>query len=257
MVQEAQAESATQVALVEYILESSRFITLSNNAPPVTVALAVIGVRGAEATSQDGPVLALQQQTNEALEWTKALAPTVGGLVSGLGVAAINASVTKNAQNANRAIHVRRSTAERSHCWGRPPWGHRQVTTQVFRLAVMSIRLTIRGSLISLRRLLALRHTMPARTIRRAIHGFINNGSNIAQLMGKHLSNERRAGRLLIPVLFSTLGALIDYLANLVSRRISLTIDGAVVASNTNGSGETVAITCNSVMFSPRPAQCT
>ena len=48
--------------------------------------------------------MALQQQRNDALEWTKALAPTVGNLVSGLGVAAINASVTKNAQDANRDI---------------------------------------------------------------------------------------------------------------------------------------------------------
>jgi hypothetical protein len=51
-------------------------------------------------------VVTLQQQRNEALEWTKALAPTVGGLVTGLGVAAINADVTKNAQDANRDIQI-------------------------------------------------------------------------------------------------------------------------------------------------------
>lgn len=101
-VQQTQAESATQVALVEALAEVAK--ANPEHAPSVTVALAVIGVRGSETASQDAPVLALQQQRNDALEWTKALAPTVGNLVSGLGVAAINASVTKNAQDANRDI---------------------------------------------------------------------------------------------------------------------------------------------------------
>ena len=99
---EAQAESATQVALVEALAEVAK--ANPDHAPSVAVALAVIGVRGSETASQDAPVIGLQRQENEALEWTKALAPTVGTLVSGLGVAAINASVTKNAQDANRDI---------------------------------------------------------------------------------------------------------------------------------------------------------
>ena len=103
-IQEAQAEAESNTALVEALAEVAR--ANPDHAPAVTVALAVIGVRGQGGDDADAPVVTLQQQRNEALEWTKALAPTVGGLVTGLGVAAINADVTKNAQDANRDIQI-------------------------------------------------------------------------------------------------------------------------------------------------------
>jgi hypothetical protein len=103
-IQEAQADAQTNTALVEALAEVAR--ANPDHAPAVTVALAVIGVRGADVNDDSAPTVTLQQQRNEALEWTKALAPTVGGLVTGLGVAAINADVTKNAQDANRDIQI-------------------------------------------------------------------------------------------------------------------------------------------------------
>ena len=103
-VQEANAKAESDTALVQALAEVAR--ANPDHAPAVTVALAVIGVRGQGGDDADAPVVTLQQQKNEALEWTKALAPTVGGLVTGLGVAAINADVTKNAQDANRDIQI-------------------------------------------------------------------------------------------------------------------------------------------------------
>ena len=103
-VQEANADAQADRALVEALAEVAK--ANPDHAPAVTVALAVIGVRGQGGDDADAPVVTLQQQRNEALEWTKALAPTVGGLVTGLGVAAINADVTKNAQDANRDIQI-------------------------------------------------------------------------------------------------------------------------------------------------------
>jgi hypothetical protein len=100
--QEKQEEAATSTALVEALARVAE--ANPEHAPSVTVALAVIGVRGAGADSQDAPTVTLQREQNVGLEYAKALAPTVGNLVSGLGVAAINASVTKNAQDANREI---------------------------------------------------------------------------------------------------------------------------------------------------------
>jgi hypothetical protein len=102
MVQEAEAESKTQQALVEALAEVAR--ANPDHAPAVTVALAVIGVRGSEGDGSDAPILSLQQQRNEALEWTKALAPTVGGLITGVGIAAINAETQRNASDNNREI---------------------------------------------------------------------------------------------------------------------------------------------------------
>jgi hypothetical protein len=46
----------------------------------------------------------LQQQRNESLELVKALAPTVGNLITGVGIAAIQADVNKNASDNNRQI---------------------------------------------------------------------------------------------------------------------------------------------------------
>jgi hypothetical protein len=104
MVQEAKADAESNAALVEALAEVARTSPESANA--AVVALAVIGVSGAGESESDTPVTTLQAQRSEALEWTKALAPTVGGLVTGLGVAAINADVTKNAQDANRDIQI-------------------------------------------------------------------------------------------------------------------------------------------------------
>ena len=100
--QEKQAQAEANAALVQALAEVAK--AAPDQAGSVAVALAVIGVRGASVESQDAPIVALQQQKNEALEWTKALAPTVGNLVSGLGVAAINANVQKNASDNNRDV---------------------------------------------------------------------------------------------------------------------------------------------------------
>ena len=102
--QEKQAEAQTNTALVEALARVAE--ANPEHAPSVAVALAVIGVRGADTGSQEAPVVTLQREQNVGLEYAKALAPTVGTLVSGLGVAAINASVTKNAQDANKAIQI-------------------------------------------------------------------------------------------------------------------------------------------------------
>ena len=109
--QEKQAEADANAALVRALAEVAK--AAPDQAGSVAVALAVIGVRGASAESQDAPTVALQQQKNEALEWTKALAPTVGNLVTGLGIAAINGEVQKNASDNNRQILLGDQAADR------------------------------------------------------------------------------------------------------------------------------------------------
>ena len=104
MVQEAQADAQSNTALVEALAEVAR--TNPDHAPAVTVALAVIGVRGADQSESDAPVISLQQQRNEALEWAKVISPVAGGLVNTLGVAAINASVTKKQAEITRDIQI-------------------------------------------------------------------------------------------------------------------------------------------------------
>ena len=100
--QEKQAEAEMNVALVEALARVAE--ANPEHAPSVSVALAVIGVRGADTSSDEAPTVTLQQQQNVGLEYVKALAPTVGGLVTGLGVAAIQADVTKTQSDNSRAV---------------------------------------------------------------------------------------------------------------------------------------------------------
>ena len=110
-VQEAQAQAEMNAALVEALARVAE--ANPEQASSVSVALAVIGVRGASTESQDAPTVTLQKEQNVGLEYVKALAPTVGNLVSGLGVAAINAEVQKNASDNNREILLGDQAADR------------------------------------------------------------------------------------------------------------------------------------------------
>ena len=111
MVQEAKAEADTQQALVEALARVAE--ANPQEASSVAVALAVMGVRDSQERSSNTPIVSLQRPTNEALEWTKALAPTVGGLITGVGIAAINAETQRNASDNNRDILLGDQVADR------------------------------------------------------------------------------------------------------------------------------------------------
>ena len=110
-VKEKQAEAAQKTALVEALARVAE--ANPEQAASVTVALAVIGARGADDANSDPPTVTLQKEQNVGLEYVKALAPTVGNLVSGLGVAAINAGVQRNASDNNRDILLGDQAADR------------------------------------------------------------------------------------------------------------------------------------------------
>ena len=111
MVQEAKAEASTQLALMEALARVAE--ANPQEASSVAVALAVIGTRASQQDKSNTPVIGLQKQSNEALEWTKALAPTVGGLITGVGIAAINAETQRNASDNNRDILLGDQVADR------------------------------------------------------------------------------------------------------------------------------------------------
>ena len=245
MVQEAQAESATQVALVEAL---SR-VAASNpdHAPAVTVALAVIGVRGADASSGEAPVLALQRQQNEALEWTKALAPTVGGLVSGLGIAAINAETQRNQSDNNREIML----------------GDQQQNARIVEAvaglgtaATNNAGITASGDVYQVSdngHVDQSTNTDNSETV--TSQGDLNTGSQTDDSFNSSAMGVADTPATYLGVT-GTVQELIEYLANF-GVPYTLTLNGAVVASSTAGTGTPMTIDCNSVMFSPRPAQCT
>ena len=240
--QEKQADAQTNTALVEALARVAE--ANPEHAPSVAVALAVIGVRGADAGSQEAPVVTLQREQNTGLEYVKALAPTVGTLVSGLGVAAINASVTKNAQDANKAIQINDQQSDVAIV---------QAVAGLGTAASNNSGITAGGDVYQIQDQGIVDQSLDSDSSTdnsdyeqnyASDNAFINNGENI------HDSAVSFAGQDL------TLGDLIAYLTDQGSP-FSLILDGQVVASSTSGTGETVVIDCNKPQFSPRPPQCT
>jgi hypothetical protein len=110
MEKEALFESQEKAALYEAIANVAA--TNPQQSSAALVALAVIGVRGDES-GPDAPLVGLQRQENVGLEYVKALAPTVGGLITGVGIAAINAETQRNASDNNRDILLGDQIADR------------------------------------------------------------------------------------------------------------------------------------------------
>ena len=65
------------------------------NADAIAVGLAVAAVRNSDEGSKNMPVVTLQNDVNEAREWAKVLAAPLLGTVTQLGIAGIQADVTK------------------------------------------------------------------------------------------------------------------------------------------------------------------
>ena len=82
-------------------------------ADAIAVALAVSAVKGSSEETQ-GPLVQLQRMENSALEWTKALLPTVGNVVTGVGIAAINADVTKRQSDNMRDFQINEDNVDQA-----------------------------------------------------------------------------------------------------------------------------------------------
>jgi len=236
-VQEAQADAQTNTALVEALAEVAR--TNPDHAPAVTVALAVIGVRGADQSESDTSVIALQQQRNEALEWTKALAPTVGGLVTGLGVAAINADVTKNAQDANRDIQINDANSDVAIV---------QAVAGLGTAAANSVGIQAGGDIYQV---------SDQGSIDQSVNtADSNNTTTTTTTATTQTSSISLATTLNYEGQGMSLGDLIKQLqAAGASYSIDLDGDGTPDVEG-DGDGETIIINCDEPQFSPAPPQC-
>jgi hypothetical protein len=102
---EEKVEAQEKAALYEAIAKIAA--TNPEHSPAALVALTAISM---QADDEDGesemPMVGLRDKPNEALLWTQALAPTVGSLVNGLGVAMVGASVAKNNSDNNARVQI-------------------------------------------------------------------------------------------------------------------------------------------------------
>lgn len=72
----------------------------------VAMALAMQGMQGGGNEQSSTPIVALQQQPNEALQWAQAIAPVAGGVLSTVGTAIITGNVQKRQIEATRDVQI-------------------------------------------------------------------------------------------------------------------------------------------------------
>ena len=233
MEKEALLESQERAALYQAI--SNVAATNPEHSPAALVALAVIGVRGSEE-SPDAPLVSLQRQQNDALEWTKALAPTVGGLITGVGIAAINAETQRNASDNNRDILLGDQTADR---------GIVEAVAELGGIAAAQTGISVGGDYLQVSDNASIDQSTTTDSSQNqtvTAQGDLNTGSQTddsfnSSAMGVESTPATYLG------LTGTVQELIDYLANF-GTPYTLTLDGAVVASSTTGAFFILLITC-------------
>jgi len=236
-VQEAKADAESHAALVEALAEVAKNSPESANA--AVVALAVIGVRGAGESESDTPVIALQQQRNEALEWTKALAPTVGGLVTGLGVAAINADIQKNASDNAAKVQINDANSDVSIV---------EAVAGLGQAAANSVGTEVGGDYYSV-----------------TDSGSIDQGITTSDSNNTTATTETTTTQTSSVSLATTLNydgnnmSLAELISQLRSAGASYSIDldgDGTADVEGGGDGQTVTINCTEPQFSPAPPEC-
>jgi hypothetical protein len=252
--QERQAEAVANEKLYEALAR----VAESNpaHAPSVAVALAVIGVRGADDNGSDAPTVTLQQQRSEALEWTKALAPTVGNLITGIGIAAINADVAKTQSDNSKDIQINDAEQDARIV---------EAVAGLGSTAVANSGMSVGGSYYDLQDQAFVDQsqytsmdTFTETTTETSLDtgttydgsddGFIVNGNYDYDFIDDGATVTYGGAE-------TSLGSIIEYLQGL-GQPYSLTLDGEVYSSSEEGEGETITIDCSLPQFSPAPPEC-
>ena len=275
---EAQRDLATKQAQANAALyEALARVAESNpdHAPSVAVALAVIGVSGGQSgEGDDDRIVTLQQQQNTALEWTKALAPTVGGLVTGLGVAAINADLAKTQSDNSRRIQESSNETSASIVDAVASVGVANadrlgiqvggdyITATDQAVIDQSTNTTTTSTTSSVSNSTEVSDSYNSQSsdtsFAQGDNGLLNTGeySDPYQYTETNLTNTVTTDTT-VTYQGSTqsIGELIQYLQGL-GTPYSLSVGGEVVAASTSGTGETTTIDCSVPQFSPQHPDC-
>ena len=270
---QVQREQA-QAAANEKLYEALARVAESNpqHAPSVAVALAVIGVSGGQSREGDTDrVVTLQAAENTALEWTKALAPTVGTLVTGLGVAAIQADVTKTQSDNNARIQINDALQDKNIV---------DAVAGLGTAAANSVGVSVGGNYYDLQDQASVDNSVVTTTtststttttsvadsynsqssdtnLSQGDNGILNTGEFSDPYYFNELNNTVTTDTT-VTYQGSTmsLAELVSYLSGL-GTPYSLSIGGEVVASSTDGTGATTTIDCTIPQFSPQHPDCT
>ena len=243
MEKEALLESQERAALYQAI--SNVAATNPEHSPAALVALAVIGTRDSEESS-DAPLVSLQRQQNDALEWTKALAPTVGGLITGVGIAAINAETQRNASDNNRDILLGDQAADTAIV---------QAVAGLGSVAATQTGIEVGGNYYDLQDTASVDNSTTTSTSEDTTT--TSTSTDTATTSTTTTTSFSLDTTLSYAGQAMTLAVLIEQLKGAgATYSIDLDGDGTPDASGGDGTTPTVAITCEGPMFSPKPPQC-
>ena len=244
MEKEALLESQERAALYQAI--SNVAATNPEHSPAALVALAVIGTRDSEESS-DAPLVSLQRQQNDALEWTKALAPTVGGLITGVGIAAINAETQRNASDNNRDILLGDQAADTAIV---------QAVAGLGSVAATQTGIEVGGNYYDLQDTASVDNSTTTSTSEDTTT--TSTSTDTATTSTTTTTSFSLDTTLSYAGQSMTLAALIEQLKGAgATYSIDLDGDGTPDASGGDGTTPTVAIVCEGPMFSPKPPSCT
>ena len=233
MEKEALLESQERAALYQAI--SNVAATNPEHSPAALVALAVIGVRG-QQDSPDAPLMSLQRQENVGLEYVKALAPTVGGLITGVGIAAINAETQRNASDNNRDILLGDQAADAAIV---------QAVAGLGSVAATQTGIEVGGDYYDLEDSASVDNSTTTTT---SADTTSTTTTTTSFSLDTTLNYTGQA---------MTLAALIEQLQGAgATYSIDLDGDGTPDASGGDGTTPTVEIVCDGPMFSPKPPSC-
>ena len=245
------AEAEAQKALYEALSDVAK--ADPSQAGIVAMALAFQGMQG--GNNETGtPIVQLQARQNEALQWTQALAPVAGSVISTIGTAAISANVQKSQINATRDVQINQANQTANAIASVADLGAVAATQAGNNYAGDYYAVSDQGVIDQSTTTTSTSTATSTTTIADSYNADSYNSSDTTTTMtlDNDVTNNTTVtwgGQ------EATLGDLLAYLAGLGSP-YSLSINGAVVASSDEGEGDNVGITCVPD-FSPNGWICT
>ena len=234
--QKAEREAAAEAQKQLYISLQKVAEADPSQAGVVAMALAFQGMNGVNH-EQPTPILALQQQRNEALEWTQALAPVAGGVISTLGTAIVSGNVQKRQIEATRDVQINQANQTANAIAS---------VSSLGATAVANVGDSIGGDYYSLTDS-AIDNSQTTTTTSTAISDSYNETDNSVNTTNNDYSSVTYEGQEF------SLPNLLSYLQG-TGLAYSLTIGDTVY---TIGDGdEPIEINCDEPQFSPAPPQC-
>ena len=232
----------------------------------VAMALAMQGMQGRSNEQPNTPIVQLQARQDRALQWAQALSPVAGGLITTLGVSAINASVQKQQIAANRDIQTNSQNQHAAVVGSVAALGREALVNAGDNYAgdvyTLSDQAYIDQSTSTVTTNTTTSTTTQTVTDSYNTDSYNATDSSTSIADSYNSTTDTTLNNTVTSTTTvtwggaeTTLGDLLTYLAGLGSP-YSLTINGVMVASSTEGEGETEAVTCVPD-FSPSGYNCT